>query len=243
MLIEINNGAAKVVKEFATQEVLELACAAQRWNKGYLKITEAVFEENGEVRFWKQPNKIHMLYSLGASPIPDGMDPRQMPVQLQVEDEDREEAAEIRKFFKRLMFSAVKGNNEFETEVNAILSSEMVASNRVGYVACLPSVFKREYSKNQLEKRARNVDKGYLGNIGHQIIDKDCEVLESTRSKNFDAFNITAIIDNKMVSWFSKTDLKLGACVVIKAKIKDHSTHWKFKDTDVTRLNFVKAAQ
>lgn len=243
MLIEINNGAAKVVKEFATQDVLELACAAQRWNKGYLKTAEAVFEDSGEIRFWKQPNKINILYSLKSYSVPDGIDPRQMPVQLQVEEEDRAEAAEIRKFFKRLVFSAVKGTNEFETEINAILSSDNVAANQIGYVACLPSVFKRDYSKNQIEKRARSLDKGYVGDIGQQLLDKDCEVLESNRSKNFDAFNITAIIDNKMVSWFSKTDLKLGACVLVKAKVKDHTTHWKLKDTDVTRLNYVKAAQ
>lgn len=243
MRIVIENGAATVIKEFNTREVLELACAAQRWNKGYLKTMEAVYEDNMELRFWKQPNKIHMLYSLGQYAIPDGTDPRTMPVKLQIEDEDREEAEEIRKYYKRLLFSAVKGDNEFQTEVNAILSSDMIASNKVGYVACLPSVFKRDYARNQIDKRARSVEKGYLADVGNNVVDKDCEVLESNRSKNFDAFNITAIIDNKMVSWFSKTDLKLGACVVVKAKVKDHTTHWKFKDTDVTRLNYVKAAQ
>lgn len=243
MRIVIENGAATVVKEFDTQEVLELACAAQRWNKGYLKTMEAVYEDNMELRFWKQPNKIHMLYTLGQYAIPDGTDPRTMPVKLQIEDEDREEAQEIRKYFKRLMFAAVKGDNEFQTEVNAILSSDTIASNKIGYVACLPSVFKRDYARNQIEKRARTVDKGFVADIGRTILDKDCEVIESSRSKNFDAFNITAIIDNKMVSWLSKVDLKLGACVVIKAKVKDHSAHWKYKDTDVTRLNYVKAAQ
>ncbi len=243
MRIVIENGATTVVKEFDTQEVLELACAAQRWNKGYLKTMEAVYGDNMELRFWKQPNKIHMLYSLGNYAVPDGTDPRTMPVKLTVEQEDREEAQEIRKFYKRLLFSAVKGDNEFQTEVNSILESEKIASNKVGYVACLPSVFKRDFARNQVEKRTRSVERGHLADIGKNVFDKDCEVIESNRSKNFDAFNITAIIDNKMVSWLSKTDLKLGACVVVKAKVKDHSTHWKFPDTDVTRLNYVKAAQ
>ena len=230
-------------KEFNTREVLELACAAQRWNKGYLKEMEAVYEDNGAIRFWKQSNKVNILYSLGAHSVPDNTDPRTLPVKLQIEDEDRAEADEIRKYYKRLLFSAVKGDNEFQTEVNAILSSEVVPSNKVGYVACLPSVFKRDYARNQIDKRARSVEKGYLADIGKNVVDKDCEVIESNRSKNFDAFNITAIIDNKMVSWFSKVDLKLGACVVVKAKVKDHTTHWKHKDTDITRLNYVKAAQ
>jgi hypothetical protein len=45
-----------------------------------------------------------------------------------------------------------------------------------------------------------------------------------------------------MASWLNKTDLNLGACVINKAKVKDHTKHWKHQN-DVTRLNFVKAAQ
>lgn len=239
----VNNNGADTVKEINTQEVLELACAAQRWNKDYLKEMTAVYEDDGSVRFWQQPNKTHILYSLGLFNIQDGLDPRMMPVKLQVEDCDREQAKDIRSYYKRLMFAAVKGDNEFLTEVNAILSSETVAQNKIGYVACLPSVQKRDVARNSIEKRVRTVDSGFLTDIGRSVFDKDCEILESKRSNNFDAFNITAIIDNKMVSWFSKTDLNLGACVVVKAKVKDHVQHWKYKDTDVTRLNYVKAAQ
>lgn len=237
------NGADTVAKEFNTQEVLELACAAQRWNKEYLKDMSPVYDDKGELRFWKQPNKVNILYSLNAYPVSDSADPKTLPVKLQIADEDREQAAEIRKYYKRLMFAAVKGDSDFQTTVNALLSSDNVPMNKIGYIACLPSVQKKDYAVNQIEKRVRTIDKGYLADIGKTIFDKDCEVLESRQSKNFDAYNITAIIDNKMVSWFSKINLKPGACVVVKAKIKDHSTHWKHKDTNVTRLNYVKAAQ
>jgi hypothetical protein len=232
-----------VSKEYSTLEVLELACAAQRWNKEYLKEMTAVYEDNGQLRYYKQPNKLHILYTLGAVNWGSESDPRMMPVKLQIEDIDREEAEEIRKYYRRLMFAAVKGDNEFQTEVNAILSAEVVAANKVGYVACLPHVYAKDHVRNQIEKRIRHLEKGYLADVGKTVFDKDCEVLESKHSNNFDAFNITAIIDNKMVSWFSKVDLKLGACVIVKAKVKDHSNHWKHKDTAVTRLNYVKAAQ
>lgn len=243
MSIVNENGATTVSKEFNTQEVLELACAAQRWNKDYIKEMTPIFEDNGAVRFYQQPNKIHMLYTLKAVTWGSEADPRMMPVQLQISDEDREQAKEIRQYYKRLMFAAVKGDNEFLTEVNAILNSETVAMNKIGYVACLPSVQKRDAARNGMDKRVRTLEAGYVANVGSNIFDRDCEILESKRSNNFDAFNITAIIDNRMVSWFSKIDLKVGACVVIKAKVKDHTKHWKYKDTDVTRLNYVKAAQ
>ena len=126
--------------------------------------------------------------------------------------------------------------------MNSLLNAETVPKNKFGFIACLPSVYKRDYSRNQTEKRVKTLDQGYVGLIGEQILDKDCEILNSQRSKNFEAWNIDAIIDNKMVSWFSQTDLKLGPCVVIKGKVKDHSKHWKYGSA-VTRLNYVKAAQ
>lgn len=243
MSIINQSGAENMSKSFDTRQVLELACAAQRWNKDYVKEMVAVYDDNNELRFYKQPNKLNILYTLNEYKIADGTDPRMMPVHLVVEAEDRELADDIQKYFKRLVFAAVKGDNEFQTEVNSLLTKTTVESNKLGYIACLPSVYKRDYARTQIEKKVRTVDAGYLAEVGKNIFDLDCEVLESNRSKNFDAFNITAIIDNKMVSWFSKNDLKPGACVVVKAKVKDHSNHWKYKDTTVTRLNYVKAAQ
>jgi hypothetical protein len=140
------------------------------------------------------------------------------------------------------MFSAVQGDNEFQTKVNAILENGEVSAGEIGFVACLPSVYKRDYARNKIKKQAKILDNTYLGEIGSNITDKDCEILESQRSKNFDAWNICAIIDNKMVSWMSKVDLKLGPAVVVKAKVKDHSKHWQHENA-VTRLNYVKAVQ
>jgi hypothetical protein len=109
-------------------------------------------------------------------------------------------------------------------------------------VACLPSVCARDQIQNKIKKAARQVEEGYLADIGSTVNDLDAEIIASIKSKNFEGYNIDAIINNKMVSWLNKTNLVLGPCVVIKAKIKDHTKHWKHQN-DVTRLNFVKAAQ
>ena len=140
------------------------------------------------------------------------------------------------------MFDAVAGDNEFKIKVNSILSSESVATNDFGFVACLPAVFKRDVAINQVAKQSRKVDDAYVGEVGANVLDKDCEIIGCQRSKNFDAYNIDAIIDNKMVSWMSKFEPKLGPCVLVKAKIKDHNKHWKHGNS-VTRLNYVKVAQ
>ena len=229
-----------MAKEFPLQQVLELACAAQRVNGSYLKETQAVYADDGIYMGSKQTNKMLMLVT--AHPPIWTADPKDKPVALEVLPEDTALAEEIQQYFKRLMFAAIAGDNEFQTNINTFLSSENIESKNFGYIACLPSVYARDRAQNKIKKVARTVEGGYLGEIGIQLKDLDCEILESVKSKNFEGYNISAIINSKMASWLNKTDLKIGPCVVVKAKVKDHSKHWKHQN-DVTRLNYVKAVQ
>ena len=227
-------------KEFPTQQVLELACAAQRVNGSYIKESEAVWAEDGVYMYTKQTNKMQMLCTV----IPTNWtaDPKDAPMPLKVTEEDVALAQEIKTYYKRLLFAAIEGENDFQTNINSFLSSDNIETKNFGYIACLPSVYTRDRVQNKLKKVSRSVDEGYLGEVGSNLKDLDAEILSSVKSKNFEGYNIDAIISNKMVSWINKTSLNLGACVVVKAKVKDHSKHWKHQN-DVTRLNYVKAAQ
>jgi hypothetical protein len=229
-----------MVKEYDSQIVLDLSCAAQRINKDYIKETRIIYDNQGNPVGFNYPNRLLVQLSLDNTNLINNANSN--IEKLLVLEEDKFLTTEILKYFRRLMFSAVKGDNEFQTTVNGILESGRVKANELGFVICLPSVYKRDYARNQLEKRVRTLDKEYLGPACTVLMDKDAEILESTRSKNFESFNIHAIIDNKMVSWMSKTDLKHGACVIIKAKIKEHSKHYKYSN-HVTRLHYVKTAQ
>jgi hypothetical protein len=224
------------MKEFPTQQVLELACAAQRINGSYVKDPEPVYASDGVLMYIKQPNKTLMLYTLDDKMvIPDTK-------ALKVGPDDTARAEEIRKYYKRLVFAAIEGENEFLTKINSLLSGEMVKENEFGWMACLPSVQARDASHLQIKKAAQSVDAGFLGAVGDHLLDLDCEILEVIKSKNYEGWNICAIINNKMASWMSKTELQRGPCVIVKARVKDNSKHWKHQN-DETRLNFVKAAQ
>ena len=227
-------------KEFPTQQVLELACAAQRINGEYLKETEGVYSADGVYMYTKQTNKMLMLCTLDHAIWT--ADPKDAPMPLKVLPEDVTLAEEIKKHFRKFLFSAIEGENDFQTNINTILSSDTVKQNQFGYVACLPSVHTRDIAQTKVKRAARSVEEGYLAEIGNTVKDLDAEIISSVKSKNFEGYNIDAIINNKMVSWLNKTTLNLGACVVVKAKIKDHTKHWKHQN-DVTRLNYVKAAQ
>jgi len=229
-----------IKKEFLTQQVLELACAAQRINGAYIKDPEAVYAEDGVYMYTKQTNKMLMLCTLDHTIWT--ADPKDAPTPLRVLSEDVALAQEIKTYFKRLLFAAIEGENEFQTNINTILSGDTVKQNQFGYVACLPSVYVRDIAQSKVKKAARSVEEGFVGEIGSSLKDLDAEIISSVKSKNFDGYNIDAIIHNKMASWLNKTNLNLGACVIVKAKIKDHTKHWKHQN-DVTRLNYVKAAQ
>ena len=224
------------MKEFPTQQVLELACAAQRVNGSYIREAESVYAEDGVFMYTKYPNKVLMMVTLDDKlVVPDTK-------ALKVLPEDVVRAGEIQKYYKRLLFAAIEGENDFLTTLNTILNSGTVKENQLGYVACLPSVQARDMAHNEIKKAARSVEEGFLGKPGDRLADLDCEILEVIKSKNFTGWNICAIINNKMASWMSQIELKRGPCVIVKAKIKDNSKHWKHGN-DETRLNYVKAAQ
>ena len=226
--------------DFQVQQVLELACAAQRVNGAYLKETEWVYDSEEKPVFQKQTNKILMLVTL--TPAIWTADPAHQPLPLKVTEEDKLQAETVRKYFRKFMFGAIAGENEFQTEVNAILSSDTIKTNKFGFVACLPSVMERDVKRSEIKKSLRDCDNSALAEIDTTVFNLDCEIIEAKRSNNFDAWNISAIINNKIVSWFSKKELKSGPCVVQKAKVKSHGENWITKKVE-TRLNYVKAAQ
>ena len=227
-------------KEFPCQQVLELACAAQRINGEYLKEPEGVYSTDGVYMYTKQTNKIMMLCTL--DPTIWTADPKDAPMPLRVLPEDTVQADEIKKYFRKFLFSAIDGENDFQTNINAILSGDVVKQKQFGYVACLPSVYMRDVAHTKVKRAAKSVDEGHIAEIDSWVKDLDAEIISSIKSKNFEGYNIDAIISNKMVSWISKTDLALGPAVLVKAKVKGYHKHWKHQN-DVTRLNYVKAAQ
>jgi hypothetical protein len=230
------------MKEFPIQQVLELACAAQRVNGAYIKVEEPVYDDdnNYKLLYIRHSNKILMSCTL--NPNIWTADPKDAPMPLKTLPEDVALAEDIKQYYKRLLFAAIEGENDFQTTINNLLNGEVVPLNQLGFIACLPSVYARDKVQNKIKKIVRTAEDGYLGEIGSTLVDLDAEIISSVKSKNYEGYNIDAIINSKMASWLSKSDLAIGPAVIVKAKVKDHSKHWKHQN-DVTRLNFVKAAQ
>jgi hypothetical protein len=222
--------------EYPVQQILELACAAQRMNGEYNKETSPVYSDDFKIMGYKFSNKTLMLRAVSAIDFENGV----IPDAITVTEEDINLTSEIRSYYRRLMFSVMADpDNNFQQEVMSLLNKEMMSGNKFGFIACLPSTYERDRKRNNMSKILRECDNSYLSPIESKIFDVEAKIIDCTRSKNFDAFNITAIIDNKVVSWFSKKVIDTPEVRIKMAKVKGHQQHWISKKFE-TRLNYVK---
>ena len=228
--------------DFPVQQILELACAAQRYNGCYQKENETMYTEDGKSMGYKFSNKMMMLWTADLS-YRDGSDPMYHPPVLQVTDVDKQLTEDIRMYYRRLMFSVMANpENQFLQEIMSLLNKEMMNESKFGFIACLPSVYDRDRKRNELSKLSRDLDDLYVSAIDTKIQNVHATILDCTRSKNYDAFNVLAIIDNKLVSWFNKNIVKESEVFITSAKVKGHHQHFISKKCE-TRLNYVKVVK
>lgn len=230
--------------ELSVQTVLELSCSAQRKLGKYVKESD-VWLRNLNPRDsanWVLPNKWLIQSTLGLMEEEWTKCNLFPPKNLIVNDDDRTLADEIRSFYRRLAFTVIANEDGFDSSVFSILNNDLMLANNIGFIAYLPSKYEKDVGRNRVKKIIKNCESGYLGNPDEWLSDLDSEILEVSKSKNFDAFNITAIVENKMCSWMSKNKLEIGPAVIVRAKIKEHSKHW-LHENSITRLNYVKSAQ
>ncbi len=228
-------------QKYSTQLVLELACAAYRfYNNEYVKDDSNFLHTLGTDKP-KYPNKDLMLSTIGINryTTPEGIN---VIPQVSINDEDKEFAEKIRKYYRRAIFSAVSGDNDFLTKVFNSLTLEEVGQNQFGYIACLPHVYSKEIKKSNIKNYLAMADNFGLGDADEVVTDLDAEIIDVKKSENYDTYNVLAIIDNKIVSWMNKNPPSLGPAVLIKGKIKSVQKSWR-TDKLETRLNYVKVAQ
>jgi hypothetical protein len=216
-----------------TQLALEISCAAQRVNGNYVKETIQVYDDQGNLSS-KYSNKTYIKNTaLGSTPdLPEW-------VMVTVLDEDKILAENIQKYFRRLIFTAVTGEDGFMTDLYNILNKAKIDIKELGFIACLPSVYERELAKSQMIKLVKTLDDVAIGSPGSSLHNLDCEIVGCKKSKNFDAYNVEAIIHNKLVTWFQKNDVKTGPTLLVKGRVKEVRSSYYWNITE-TRLNYVK---
>jgi hypothetical protein len=224
------------LKTIELQPVLELACAAYRINEGYLKMEQPIYDEvTNECLFVKSANKQLIKKELRRRE-------NERPPSMEVLDVDRELADAIQKHGRKLMFNVISGENDFLMDISRFLETGKIPEVSIGLVAYMPQWYYKSLEEKEIKRKLRELSQGFLDKPNAKLTNKDCEIIQSDYSENFASWNICAIIDNKLVTWFGKNKMNLGSAVLVSGKVKDHRTHWKFK-VEETRLNYVKVAQ
>ncbi len=225
--------------DFLVQRALELACAAQRYNNCYQKESETLYTDDGKSMGYKYSNKMLMLWTLDQERRAVS-DPQYLPPVIQIDERDTKLTEEIRTYYRRLMFSVLaQPDNQFLQEVLSLLNKEMMNENKLGFIACLPHVYEKDRKRNDINKIIRDCENTYLAAKDSKLLNLQASIVDCTRSKNFDAYNVLAIIDNKLASWFSKFPIKQQQIIIESAKVKENTQNWMNKKPE-TRLNYVK---
>ena len=225
--------------DFPVQRALELACAAQRYNQCYQKESETLYTDDGKAMGYKHSNKTLMLWTLDQEGRITA-DPQYLPPVIEANDSDRLLTEDIRTYYRRLMFSVLaQPENQFLQEILSLLNKEIMNENKLGFIACLPHVYEKDRKRNDITKIIRECDNNYLGSKETKLMNLEATIVDCERSKNFDAYNILAIVDNKLASWFSKFPIRQNRVEIVSDKVKDNNQNWLTKKAE-TRLNYVK---
>ena len=220
--------------EYSTQDLLELAFAAHRVNKGYEKQTRR-YSENMPTTF---SNKELIAFTAAAGSdqfIPHDFMP------LKVTDEDRAAKADADKHMRRYTMLAMGNLSEFENDIYTAYCSEKMPVNRVGLIAYLPEFVNRELQTKIYKQRLKTE----FANSKHYTTDPvlgDCEILKVIRiSRDFeDPFYMHfGAIDGNLVCFAKKEGFAEGVVYQISAKVKGQD---KERETGLpmTRINYVK---
>jgi len=208
----------KVSKIYPTMDVVAAACAAQRINGAYIKAPFQLGDEN--------PRKTNreLVYSF-------------LEDISNIQDCDRQQAEDIKTFYKGYTFKVLSGAylSEFDRNTMKMLEEESTPEGyNVAVLASVPSSYLKAKKRDEADRRARFAQGGLIGNVGDKV-DMDVEVLKSVYSKNWNTYYISAINSEEQAVFFAyKQEITAGTLLHIKGTVKRH------RDDGVTQLNRVK---
>lgn len=219
--------------------VLELACAAFRRNNDYVKTSyHKLIDNETQAYQFIYANKTLIGFTLG-HPNFGSIGPNNPLIALDIIEEDKVMASAITKYFRKLTFTMLTDqSNEFLNKLYHIFSDGKVKVNDIGYVACLPSVYEREKEKLSNKKIMNTCDDEPLAQVGSSVRNVKCTIISCKLSTTYMNYATTGIVDNKIVSWWSK-ELVEGDVVITSAKVKKIGKNYSTKKTE-TCLHYVR---
>lgn len=221
-------------KEFPTQDVLAVACAAHRINGGYLKVAQRFSEGKPTQHSNKEMVKFYFANKNGGYVDKDF-------VLFEPNEDDYAHVETIRNHFKRYSMELLGDSlSGFQKDCFLAISNDTVTTSQLGVVAYVPELVKREKHDNSVKKtiRVEYRNSQHIGKAGDDV-EGVAKILDRRWSEKWSSYNYTAVLDGNLVSFMNKYDHPIDSMKRIKGKVRDHTQNRLFSANE-TRLNYVK---
>lgn len=215
-----------------TDLIIDLAFAAYRVNKGYVKSTQR-YSEGQPTTF---SNKELISFTAHNEWQPEDFVP------ITVTDADKEARKKGDKHMRRYTMLAMGDLPQFEDDLFQAYNSEETALSRVGLVAYLPAFIDRELANKEYKLRLKtefNESKHLKGNRLEQTEVEILKIIPLNNDFMESAFMHFGAIGKDLVCFTVKNKYAVGDTYDIVARIKGQDYERESK-TPMTRLNYVK---
>ena len=209
----------KPVLNLVADNVWGAACAAQRINGAYVKLSTLSESD-------KELNKLSNRQMIESFMVDSSL----------VTEEDMEQGKKVRTFYQAYTFKILQGKqlSDFDNTAMLIANRDVITSNYdVAVIASLPSCYERGVVRQSVEQRINFAHGGFIGAIGNKV-STTVEVLRSVFSHSYNVNFVTGINSDDQVVFFAyKKELEVGKMYDIYGTVKAR------RDT-TTQLNRVK---
>ena len=221
------------LNSYPTKLVIELAFAAQRINKSYVKATRRYSEAQPTTFSNKEIVAFTAAHYLDNDPyLPSDFIP------VKVTEEDRTAMATAEKHMRRYTMLALGNLSDFQADVFEAYSQEQTPVNRLGLIAYLPQFVERELEDKMYKGRLKTEFAESTAIKDKKIIG-ELEILKRVYSVNYETFFYTAGFNGNLVMFSNKFEYPVGKVFGFRANVKSQITD---RDTNLTvnKINYVK---
>lgn len=148
----------------------------------------------------------------------------------QITQESREQGEAMRRYFMGLTFKMIEGRTLspfMQGAYDAACKNTITSNFDFGVIVSLPSTYEKATNRDNVDRRIRFAQGGYLGTIGDKVT-CEIEVLKRLWSEKWNTWYITGITDTDQVLFFAyKNNIDIGVRVKIAGTVKgtrDNST-------------------
>ena len=209
----------KVSVNYSADDVWSAACAAQRINGSYIKLS--IISESDPAT-----TKLSNRMIVGQLLVdPSG-----------ITEQDREQGKKVRAFYQALTFKILQGKqlSDFDNTAMLIANREVITGNYdIAVIASLPSCYERGVERQTAEQRVNFATGGFIGKASDKV-KLEIEVIKCTYSHSYNVFFVTGITTQDQPVFFSyKEKVPTGDTMNIFGTVKAHRDN-------ITQLNRVK---